>query len=139
MVAAAHLAPALTIVRISLHVLAACVWIGGQIVLAGLVPTLRDAGQDVPQKVARAFARLSWPAFALLVFTGFWNYAIKNHDGVTYGWQAAFGVKFALVVLAGLGAYAHSKATSPARRGATAGIGLLASLGAMVLGVALAG
>jgi hypothetical protein len=50
-----------------------------------------------------------------------------------------FGVKFLVVIAAGVGAYLHSKAQTPARRGATAGIGLLASLVALVLGVALAG
>lgn len=139
MTAAAHLASGMDILRISLHVLGASVWVGGQIVLAGLVPTLREAGDGVPQKAARAFARLSWPAFALVVVTGFWNYALKNHDGVTYGWQMVFGVKFLAVIAAGAGAYLHAKAQTPGRRGATAGIGLLASLIAMVLGVALAG
>jgi len=35
-----QLADAWTIIRLSLHVLAACVWVGGQLVLAGLVPTV---------------------------------------------------------------------------------------------------
>ena len=101
MTAAALLASGMDILRISLHVLGASVWVGGQIVLAGLVPTLREAGDGVPQKAARAFARLSWPAFVLVVVTGFWNYALKNHDGVTYGWQMVFGFKFLAVIAAG--------------------------------------
>ena len=34
--------------RLFVHVLAASVWVGGQIVLAGLVPTLRSIGDDAP-------------------------------------------------------------------------------------------
>ena len=141
MTAAAHLASGMDILRISLHILGVAVWVGvgGQIVLAGLVPVLRDAGEGVPQKAARAFARLSWPAFVLVVITGFWNYGLEFKTGATYGWQMVFGVKFLAVIAAGVGAYLHSKAQTPARRGATAGIGLLASLVALVLGVALAG
>ncbi|NBV26561.1 MAG: hypothetical protein EBR99_04540 [Actinobacteria bacterium] len=67
MTAAAHLASGMDILRTSLHILGVAVWVGGQIVLAGLVPVLRDAGEGVPQKAARAFARLSWPAFVLVV------------------------------------------------------------------------
>lgn len=139
MTAAAQLASGTDILRISLHILGATIWVGGQIVLAGLVPVLREAGEGVPQKAARAFARLSWPAFILLVITGFWNYGLKSHDGVSYPWQMVFGLKFLVVIAAGVGAYLHSKAQTPARRGATAGIGLLASFIALVLGVALAG
>lgn len=140
MTAAVHLASGMDVLRISLHVLAASVWVGGQIVLAGLVPVLREAGDGVPQKAARAFARLSWPAFVLAVVTGFWNYAVlANHHKLPYSWQMVFGAKFLLVLAAGAGAYLHSKAQTASRRGATAGIGLLASLIAMVLGVALAG
>ena len=37
MLATATLAPALDTVRLTLHVLAAAVWVGGQIVMTGLV------------------------------------------------------------------------------------------------------
>ncbi len=67
------LAPTLTAVRLFLHVLGATVWVGGQIVMLGLVPAARTIGADAPRRLARAFARLAWPAYALLVVTGFWN------------------------------------------------------------------
>ena len=51
--------------RVILHVLAASIWVGGQFTLAGLVPTIRTLGDDAPKKVARAFGRLLWPAYAL--------------------------------------------------------------------------
>ena len=37
--------------RLILHVLAATVWVGGQFVVAGLLPTIRTLGDDAPKKV----------------------------------------------------------------------------------------
>lgn len=139
MLATAHLAPGLDVLRVSLHVLAAAVWIGGQIVVAGLLPTVRGFGDDAPKKIARAFARLSWPAFVVLIITGIWNVAaLKNGDG-SQSWSAVMGIKYVMVILAGGLVYVHTAATSPKLKGASAGIALLASVAAMVLGVALAG
>lgn len=36
-------------IRLTLHVLAASIWVGGQFVMAGLVPTARKAGPEVPK------------------------------------------------------------------------------------------
>jgi putative copper export protein len=136
--AEAQLASGLDIFRLSLHVLAAAVWVGGQIVLAGLVPTIRGFGPEAPGKVARAFARLSWPAFVLLIVTGIWNIAAAPSPQSS-AWSAVLGIKVLCVVLAGAGVGAHQRVTDPKWRGATAGLGLGFSLVAMVLGVALAG
>ena len=54
-------------VRLFLHVLAATIWVGGQLVLAALVPALRGAGAEVPRPAARAFNRIAWPAFGVLI------------------------------------------------------------------------
>lgn len=137
--ATAHLAPGLDVLRISLHIAAASVWVGGQVVMAGLVPTLKAGGSDLPAKAARAFARISWPAYALVIVTGLWNYMDVNRSGATYGWQFVFGLKLILVIAAGALAYLHSRAQSASRRGMTAGLGFLSSVVALVLGVALAG
>ena len=134
-----HLAGALTIVRLTLHVLAATVWVGGQFVVAGLLPTLRGLGDGAPQKVARAFGRLSWPAYWLLVVTGVWNYLAVAHGSATSSWSAVFGIKMVTVLVAGLGTFLHTKASTPRARGIYAGVGTLASVAALVLGVALAG
>jgi putative copper export protein len=135
----AHLTDAVTITRLSLHVLGATVWIGGQAVMAGLVPVLREGGSDLPAKAARVFGRLAWPAYILLLLTGFWNMGVANNSGTTWGWQFAMGLKFLAVIGAGAGAFLHTRAKSAAQRGMFAGIGFLFSLIAMVLGVALAG
>lgn len=137
--AAPQLANALSVVRLSLHVLAATVWVGGQLVVAGLLPTVRGLGEGATQRIAQAFGRLSWPAYWLLIATGIWNYAAIAHGEATKSWNAVFGIKMVVVLVAGLGAYLHTKASSPKARGLYAGVGTLASITALVLGVALAG
>lgn len=128
-----------TAVRLSLHVLAACVWIGGQIVLGGLVPTVREYGVQATQKVARAFARLSWPAFVVLLVTGVWNVFATKNGGGNHDWQVVLGVKYLVVALAAGAVFVHTRAATPKGRAVSAALGLTASLIAMVLGVLLAG
>ena len=137
--ASLQLADASTIVRLSLHVLAACVWLGGQIVVAGLHPTVRSLGEDAPRKVARAFGRLSWPAYWLLVLTGFWNYAADHGQSASSAWNTVFALKMICVLLAGVGTFMHTKASTPKARGVYAGVGTLATMLALVMGIALAG
>jgi uncharacterized membrane protein len=134
-----HLASLSSVIRLSLHVLAACVWLGGQLVLAGLLPTIRSFGDEAPRRVARAFGRLSWPAYWLLLLTGFWNYAAVHGAGATSAWNTVFALKMLCVVVAGVGILLHARASSPRARGMFAGIGTLATMLALVMGVALAG
>ena len=124
-------------VRLFLHVLAATVWVGGQITLGGLVPVLRRAGADVPRVAARQFGRTAWTAFAVLVATGVWNMAAydgKDRDG----YDATIGVKLAFVVLSGVAAYVHQRGRSRAALAVGGAAALLFSLGALFLGVVLA-
>lgn len=134
----AQLAPATDGIRLTLHVLAASVWVGGQITLAGLVPTARTMGEGATAALARAFARLQWPAYAVLVATGIWNVA-----SVGSSHQAAWGVvlvaKVAVVAVAGLAAYLHTRAKAPAALAAWGAAAGLSSLAALALGVFLAG
>ncbi len=133
------LASGLTILRLSLHVLAATIWVGGQFVLAGLLPTVRGLGDTAPRQVAKAFGRLSWPAYWILIVTGFWNYAAVNHVNATSGWNAVFGIKMVCVVAAGVATLLHTKASAPKAKGIFAAVAALTSVGALVLGIALAG
>jgi putative copper export protein len=98
-------------IRLFLHVLAATVWVGGQITLGALVPVLRAAGADVPRTAARAFGRIAWTAFAILVVTGIWNVAAAG-DTNADGYQVTLGFKLAAVLLSGVAAYAHQRAKS---------------------------
>lgn len=134
----AQLAPAVDAVRLTLHVLAATVWVGGQITLAGLVPTLRGAGEGTTRAAARAFARLSWPAYVVLLATGIWNVSATAHgQGTT--WDTVLYVKLAVVVLAGVAAWAHTRSRSRVALAVWGALAALASVGALALGVLLAG
>lgn len=134
----AVLAPAVDGIRLTLHVLAAAVWVGGQLTVAGLLGTVRSLGDEAPRAVARAFGRLSWPAYAVLIGTGVWNVAAAGgHHGSA--WKAVLSAKVAVALLAGLAAWLHSRSrgrTGLAVWGALAGS---ASIAALVMGVFLAG
>ena len=138
-----QLTPALDAIRLTLHVLAACIWLGGQITMMGLLPTLRGLSDDsATKKVAKAFAKLSWPAYFLLILTGFWNLGALHHaqtNGDNAAWNAVMGLKFLVVALAGLGAWLHGRAATPQGKAIWASVGGLASVLALVLGVLLAG
>ena len=71
--AARMLAVSWDTVRLFLHVLAATIWVGGQITLAALVPALRRLGAEIPRAAARRFNQVAWPAFGVLVIAGVWN------------------------------------------------------------------
>jgi uncharacterized membrane protein len=48
-----------------LHVLGACVWIGGQLVVAAVVPLTRGEPR-LARALGPRFQAVAWPAFALL-------------------------------------------------------------------------
>ena len=58
------LTPLLDTIRISLHIAAVAVWVGGQLVVAAIVPKLRNDHRDALPLVAQGFARVAWPAFS---------------------------------------------------------------------------
>jgi putative copper export protein len=132
------LASALDGVRLSLHVLAATVWVGGQITVAGLVPTARGLGEGAPRVLARAFGRMQWPAYGVLVVTGFWNVSAV-HAGQPHAWQVVLGIKIGVVALAGVSALLHTRAST--RRGLAlwGALTSVSSIAALVMGVFLAG
>ncbi len=134
-----QLASTLDAVRLTLHVLAAAVWVGGQLTVAGLLPAIRRLGPNAPRAVATAFGRLEWPAFALLVLTGIWNVAAVHPGRASNTWVVVLGFKVGVAALAGLAAFLHQRSSSKlglALFGAVAGA---ASIAALVLGVILAG
>jgi len=133
------LTPGLDTLRLFLHVTAATIWVGGQFVMLGLVPTARQIGNDAPKKLANAFAMLSWPAFAVLVLTGFWNLAALSSDTKSTSWNMVMGFKFLFVILAGVGAWLHGRAKTKAATGAWGSIAGTASILALLGGVLLAG
>ena len=124
--------------RLFLHIVAATIWVGGQLTLAGLVPALRAAGADVPRTAARAFNRIAWPAFGILVATGIWN-VIAESDKNHGAYSATLNLKYALVLASGLTAYLHLKASSKRNLAIFGALTGLTALGAMFVGVLLAG
>jgi putative copper export protein len=131
------LSPSVDTVRLWLHLLAASIWVGGQIVLVALLPVLRTAGGEVPGAAARAWNRIAWPAFAVLVVTGIWNLTEVAFADRSAEYQVTLLVKLLLVALSGGAAAIHSLTASRtvlAVSGALAGI---AALGAFSLGVLL--
>lgn len=131
------LSPTLDTLRLFLHVLAASVWVGGQIVLAGLVPALRRHHPDATRIAARAYARVAWPAFAVVVVTGLWNLVDIDVAGTTTVYQVTLLVKITLAVVSGAAAAVHQAGRSKAALAVGGALGLLAALGALFLGYLL--
>lgn len=125
-------------VRLFLHVFAATIWVGGQFLLAALVPVLRRVAPDGPRLAARRFNRIGWPAFAVLIATGIWN-MVAEHDHLHGAYQTTLTVKLVLVAVSGLAAALHIRARSAAGRGALGAASAAAALAALFLGIVLAG
>jgi putative copper export protein len=133
------LAPALDALRLSLHVGAATIWVGGQLTVAGLLPAIRGLGEGAPRAVARALARLLWPAYVVLIATGIWNLSALEIRHATTAWQVVLGVKLAVVALSGVAAWLHGRASSRSAIAAWGALSGLSATTALVLGVVLAG
>ncbi len=122
-------------IRTFLHLLAAAVWLGGQIVMAALVPVVRSLGPDAPRLAARQFGRVAWPFYGLLVVTGVWNMLELNLESLTTGYHMTLGIKLLLVAASGIAAFVHSSTQSKVVMAVTGGGGFIAALGAFACGV----
>ena len=127
--------PSLETVRLFLHVIAAAVWVGGQVVLGALVPTIRRSAPDALKAVARAYARIAWPAFGVLVVTGLWNLMAIDVTALDTAQQVTVLVHVAIGLLSGMFAAVHSFGNSKAALAVGGALGLLSALGAMFVGV----
>ena len=125
-------------IRLFLHVLAATIWVGGQLTLAALVPVLRRLGGEIPGAAARAFNRVAWPAFAVLVLTGVWN-VIAERGKITGSDEVTLVVKRVVVVISGVTAALHARARSAAGLAVFGALTGISALAALFLGVLLAG
>jgi putative copper export protein len=131
------LSPSLTTIRLFLHVFAASIWVGGQIVLGALVPKLRQVSPDATKAAARGFATVAWPAYAVVILTGFWNLAEIDVANTSTSYQITIFVKIVLAVATGAAAAAHSLANSKLVMAVGGAVGLLAAVGAMFVGYLL--
>ena len=125
-----------------LHILSVTVWVGGQIVVAGLVPLLRkvdrtnpaaEGEKTVTQQVANRFNRVAWPFFALAIITGLWSIGEIEWSASTGTWQTLFFVKMALVAASGVGAWLHTRAQRAPERAIFASVASLSALAALLI------
>ena len=128
-------------IRLFLHIISATVWVGGQLVLAGLVPVLRAKDPTLPKAAANAFNRIAWPAYWVLVATGLWNVAAERADAVAAnpGWDAVLGIKVLLVALSGVAAFLHTRARTTTGLAVWGALSGFAAIAAVYVGVLLAG
>ena len=80
---------------------------------------------------------MAWPFFALAVATGIWSLLEIDVGDRSTEYHVTLGVKLLVVATAGTAAAVHSLTGSPTVRGITGGLGLVASLAALVFGVML--
>ena len=124
-------------VRLFLHVLAATVWVGGQLTLAALVPTLRRHGGELTKAAARQFNRVAWPAFGVLIATGIWNVAAEQ-DEVSGRYRTTLVVKLVVVALSGVAAFLHARSRTRAGIAVFGALTAVSAILALLLGVLLA-
>ena len=132
------ISPTLDSLRIFLHVLAVAVWVGGQIVLAGLVPAIRASAPEALPKVAQAFARVAWPAMIVIVFTGMWGLSSSSASDSDTAYMVTFALKMVMVFVAVAATVVHSQGSSKAAKAIGGALGLLGSLLAAYAGILLA-
>jgi putative copper export protein len=127
-------------IRLFLHIVAATIWVGGQLTLAALVPALRRFGADVTRAAARRFNYVAWSAFAVLIITGVWNIAaLSPHDRHSSAYQATLMAKLAVVVVSGVAAFLHARSRRTVWIAIFGALTALSALAAVFLGVLLAG
>ena len=123
-------------VRLFLHVLAATVWVGGQLTLAGLVPGMRTLSPGAPRALGHRFAQIAWPAYVVLVATGVWNVLALHAT-----WSGAYGttliVKIAVVAVSGVTAWAHGMSRSAVALAVWGAMAALSAVAALFLGILL--
>lgn len=124
-------------IRLFLHVLAASVWVGGQIVLVALVPAIRAAHPEATKLLATAYGRVAWPAFAVVVATGLWNLADIPVTDTGTDYQVTLFVKITLAIVSGAAAAVHQVGQSKVALAVGGAVGFLAALAAMYLGFLL--
>jgi putative copper export protein len=139
-------------IRLFLHVLAATVWVGGQLTLGVVITALRPAGPERIRAVARRFQLAAWPAFFVLLATGVWNLQALHVGDQSTAWLTTLFVKLLCVAVSGTAAALHILIAAPrvrnapddlARRkaaalsGAFEGTSVLFAVAALFLGVML--
>ena len=132
------ISPTIDSLRIYLHILAVTVWVGGQFVLAGIVPSLRRDAPNALPIVAKGFAMVAWPAMILIVFTGAWGLGTMDASEQSSSYMATFGIKMLMVGITIIATIIHSAGKTKLAKALGGAVGLLASLLAAYAGILLA-
>jgi putative copper export protein len=126
-------------IRLSLHVLGAAIWVGGQVTVAYLLPTIRGLGDDAPALVARRFNQVAWAGFALLLVTGLWSLLAIDVGDRSTAYHATLGAKLLAVGVSVGGVTVHILGRSKAALAVGGALGALGAFAAVFLGVLLHG
>ena len=129
------LSPSSATIRLFIHVIAASVWVGGQITLAGLLPTLRTLDGEARRAIVNRFNTIAWPAFAVLVISGGWNMSAVNFNDASTKYQVTLFVKLLFVALSGIGAFLHTQATNKRALALWGAVGGVSSVVTLFFGI----
>lgn len=127
--------PTLDSIRIALHLFAVMVWVGGQIVLAALVPQVKAVAPAAMGPMAKGFAKVAWPAMIVIVFSGVWGLAEVDLAERSGAYVVTFGIKMLLVAVAIAATIIHSAGTTKAAKAIGGAAGLLGSVLAAYAGI----
>lgn len=122
-------------IRLALHIFAASIWVGGQIVVGSAVGALRRDHRDALGPLARSFGRVAWPAYALVVLTGMWSLAVIDVTQTSTGYQVATLIKVLVALASGAAAAVHSYGNSKAAKAFGGAAASLTAVASLVLGV----
>lgn len=129
------ISPTLDSIRTFIHLVAVMIWVGGQIVLAALVPKVRGVAPQAMTTMARGFASVAWPAMIVIVFSGVWGLADTDFTNRSSQYIVTFGLKMLLVAATIIATIIHSAGTTKMAKALGGAVGLLASVFAAYAGV----
>ncbi len=131
------LSPTIDTVRLFIHVLAASIWVGGQIALAGIVPALRQNHPESTKTVARAFGKVAWASYVIVVISGIWSLIEVDVTNADWSYTATVMVHVFAAAAAGAAAAVHAIGRTKIAIALGGALGLIASLIALFIGLLL--
>lgn len=131
------LSPTIDTVRLFIHVLAASIWVGGQIALAGIVPALRKSHPESTKTVARAFGKVAWFSYVIVVISGIWSLVEVDVSNADWSYTTTVMIHVFAAAAAGAAAAVHAIGRTRIAIALGGALGLIASLFALFIGLLL--